>query len=149
MFNPSNTLSSRISWIGSFLCSLNVKCLSRIGVSKHSVSMSSLAAAYTLPALASTAHCASASVGATMYGTPMSFSSRWHSALCSLVTRTVRRENFSTSSAVPVSLASSSPSVASCLRWNRFASSPDLSLGGAPSNTYSGLMPLSTMRSVR
>lgn len=65
----------------------------------------------------------------------MSFSKRWHSALCSRVTRTVRRENFSTSSAVPVSLASSKPSFASCLRWNRFANSPDLSFGGAPSKT--------------
>lgn len=88
-----------------------------------------------MPSLASTAHCASASVGATIYGTPINFSSRWHSALCSLVTLTVLLANFSTSSAVPVSRASSSPSCASCLRWKRLASSPDLSLGGAPSKT--------------
>ena len=37
-----------------------------MGESKQRVSMSSEAAAYTFPALASTAHCASASVGATM-----------------------------------------------------------------------------------
>jgi hypothetical protein len=65
----------------------------------------------------------------------MSFSSSWHSWLCSRVTRTVRRENFSTSSAVPVSFASSAAAWASVLRWKRFASSPDLSFGGAPSKT--------------
>tara|TARA_R110002003_G_scaffold104_43_gene8582 strand:- start:188 stop:880 length:693 start_codon:yes stop_codon:yes gene_type:complete len=109
MPSPSNTLSRWISTMGSFRCSLKVRCLRRMGVLKVSVSMSSLAAAYTFPPRASTAHCASASVGATMYGMPISFNSRWHSSLCSLVTRTVRLENFSTSSAVPVSFASSMP----------------------------------------
>jgi hypothetical protein len=75
MAKPSSTLSRCISRIGSLRCSLNVRCLSRIGVLKVSVSISSLAAAYTLPPLASTAHCASASVGAIMYGIPINLSS--------------------------------------------------------------------------
>ena len=75
----------------------------------------------TLPALASAAHCASASQGASTYGTPISRKSFLHSSLCSLVTLTVRRENLSTSSVVPISFASSLAFVASSRFANRFA----------------------------
>lgn len=162
--NPSMTFSRWISWIGSFRCSLNVKCLRRIGASKHRVSISSEAAANTWaageqrihqpndpisidglflfltnPALANAAHWASASHGASTYGIPMSFKSCLQSSFCSLVTLTVRLANFSISSAVPVSFASACPASACAFRATRFASSPDLSVGGLPSKTYSGL----------
>jgi len=53
---PSSTLSRWISWIGSLRCSLKVRWRSSTGALKVSVSISSDAAAYTLPARASTAH---------------------------------------------------------------------------------------------
>ena len=96
----------------------------------------------------------------------MSFSSILQSSFCCRVARTVRRAYFSISSAVPDSLAAAWPASACALRATRFASSPDLSVGGLPSKTYTGLcgcqwrrqagrtgmahfIPLSIMRSVR
>ena len=59
----------------------------------------------TCPSLHSCAHCASASEGASMTGTPMRCSRRLHSSLCSRVTRTVRLLYFSTSSSLPACAA--------------------------------------------
>ena len=100
-------------------------------------------------------------------GMPISLRSFWHSSLCSRVTRTVRLVNLSTSSAVPVSFASSPSAFASSLLSKRFASytcthfndrrysellslltTPDFNSGGRPSNTYAGLIPFSTIRIV-
>jgi DNA-directed RNA polymerase alpha subunit len=50
--------------MGIFLASENVKCRNKTGEEKVKVSISSEAAAKTLPDLASSAHCASASQGA-------------------------------------------------------------------------------------
>lgn len=55
-------------------------------------------------------------------GMPISVSKRRHSSLCSRVTLTVRRENRSRSSAVPVSLASSPSALASSRFSKRFDS---------------------------
>ncbi len=55
-------------------------------------------------------------------GIPINESSLRHSSLCWLVTLTVRLENLSTSSAVPISFASSPPSFASSRLSNRFES---------------------------
>jgi hypothetical protein len=89
----------------------------------------------TSPALASAAHCASASHGASTYGIPISLSNRLQSSFCSRVTLTVLLANFSISSAVPVSFASVCSASAWALRATRFASSPDLRVGGFPSKT--------------
>ena len=78
----------------------------------------------TLPALARAAHWASASHGASTYGTPINRRSRLHSSLCSFVTRTVLRLNLSTSSVVPISFASSMAVFASSLFAKRFANYP-------------------------
>ena len=98
-----------------------------------------LAVPLTNPAAASAAHCASASHGASTYGIPMSLSNILQSSFCSLVTLTVRLANFSTSSAFPASFASANPASACAFLATRFASSPDFSVGGFPSKTYSGL----------
>lgn len=64
MSRSCSATSRWISEMGIFFASEKVKCRSRIGVLKVRVSMSSDPAAYTLPARASSAHCASASPGA-------------------------------------------------------------------------------------
>src|ERR1700691_2349804 len=136
---------------GAFLASLNVRGRYKMDPPKVRVSMSSEPAAYTAPSRARDAHWAvwrqkggepdemltrnrymgkqreadnppSASLGATITGIPINLSKRLHSSLCSFVTLTVRRENRSRSSAVPVSLASFPSSFASARFSNRFES---------------------------
>lgn len=58
----------------------------------------------------------------TTTGIPMSLRSLMHSSLCCFVTLTVRLDSRSTSSIVPVSLASSPSTLASSRRSNRFDS---------------------------
>ena len=116
---------------------------------KVSESMSSEAIAYARPCLTSSAHWASASDGASTTGTPMSVSRRLHSALCTAVTLTVRLANFSTASASPASLAASRPAPASVRLSERRESSSRFIAGGLPSNTNTGFMPASSMRTVR
>lgn len=62
--NPSNALSKCTSSMGILRCSENVKWRNKRGDPKVKVSISSDAAANTILALASAAHCASASHGA-------------------------------------------------------------------------------------
>uniref|UniRef100_A0A182FTC8 Uncharacterized protein n=1 Tax=Anopheles albimanus TaxID=7167 RepID=A0A182FTC8_ANOAL len=111
-----------------------------------SASMSSVAVAYTLPAFTRAAHWASASHGASTYGTPINRSSSFASFACCFVTFTSRRLNFSMSSTAPASVALSSAFCASSRRSARLFSSPLFSSGGFPSNTYTGLIPFSSSR---
>ena len=135
--------------MGVLLASLAHSLRTSLGAPKVSVSMSSLAAAYTLPARASAAHCASASQGASTTGMPIRRSSFLQSSCISLVMLTVRREKRSMSSALPPSLAASRSVCAFSFMALRLASSPPFSVGGLPSNTYTGLMPASTNLMVR
>ena len=87
--------------------------LASLGEPKVNVSMSSVATAYTLPCLHSSAQVASASQGASTTGTPSRRNKRLQSSLCSLVTFRLRFPNFSTSAALPASFASAPLAAAS------------------------------------
>jgi hypothetical protein len=135
--------------MGAFEASEAHRRRTRRGAPNVSVSMSSLTAAYTLPLLASAAHCASASQGASTTGMPIRRSSFLQSSTYSGVMRTVRLEKRSMSSSLPASCAAARSAMAFSFAALRFASSPPLSVGGFPSKTYTGLMPASKNFSVR
>mmetsp|Transcript_6302 Transcript_6302/g.26176 ORF Transcript_6302/g.26176 Transcript_6302/m.26176 type:complete len:207 (-) Transcript_6302:116-736(-) len=158
----ASSLGRLISHTGSLRASLKVSRRSSRGVPKHSVSMSSVAAAHTTPALASAAHCASASQGASTTGTPMRRSKCFASSWCDPCMCTVRLASFSASATASLAASASSSPAAAMRAWAasksilafslasfRFASSPDLSVGGLPSNTYTGRTPCSMSRMVR
>ena len=102
-----------------------------------------------MPALTRTAHCASASDGASMTGKPMRRNSFLHSSLCLEVTCTVRFSNFTIASLSPSSFALSRPSWASFFFWDRFTSSPLFNDGALPSNTKIGFTPCFIKRRLR
>jgi hypothetical protein len=92
------------------------------GAPNVKVSISSLAAAYTLSAFAKAAHCASASQGASITGIPISRSKRLQSSECVLSMRTIRLEKRSISSKLPASFAASRSFSAFSFRSVRLAS---------------------------
>ena len=104
-------------------------------VLKVSASMSSVAVAYTLPALQSAAQLASASDGARITGQPSRRSSSCTSAFICGVARAVRCAALRISSASPPSIAVASSASASSFFSLRLASVACLSSGGLPSKT--------------
>ena len=134
----------------SFFCDAGaIKLRIKRGHANVNVSISSVAAPCTKPALHIAAHVASASHGASNTGTPSNFTNRMTSWFCSLDTLTVRFAAFSIASLSPVSLATSKSFSAWSLLSFLFANSPPFKVGGFPSNTYTGLIPASSIRHVR
>ena len=129
--NPSRVLSRWISWIGSLRCSLKVKCRSRDWRVRKSECpcLQKLLHIPCQPVLAQRTLCLCLGGCYDVGNTHQLQYSRLHSSLCSLVTLTVRLENFSTSSAVPVSFASSCCSLASVLPRKSFGQLARLQLG--------------------
>jgi hypothetical protein len=149
MARPEMILSYVMTCTSDALADANVILRSSTGVANVSASMSSVAVAYTRPSLASAAHWASASQGASITGHPMSLSSFLQSSFSFVPARTRRFSCLDCASASPSSLAALR-SVSAFSRFSRrFSSSPDLRLGGLPSNTYTGLMPSFRKREVR
>mmetsp|Transcript_70272 Transcript_70272/g.192869 ORF Transcript_70272/g.192869 Transcript_70272/m.192869 type:complete len:200 (+) Transcript_70272:726-1325(+) len=130
--------------------STSKRFLSITGVPNVRTSISSVTAAKALPALQRAAQLASASEGASTTGQPSSRSSSCTSSFICGVMRAVLCAAFTMSSLLaPPSMAAASSTSASAFFSARPASVCDLSSGGLPSKTYTGLMPSSSMRIVR
>ena len=71
-----------------------VRQVARLSLGGHKVRIEISNEYGNVPLHIGAAQVASASEGATIHGTPIRVSSRWHSSLCSRDTRMVRLENF-------------------------------------------------------
>lgn len=142
MFIPnwSRTVCSSICTIGSFLL---LNPLNSTWVPNERASISSEPVANANPIFTNSAHYASASLGASITGTPMNLSNVLASLVISLVMLIDLPAIILALSKSPESRAFFFSSFASFLLSFLYSSTNDFRSGGAPSKTQIGLTPLS------